>query len=91
MAMVVCLSCKRIVWAYDHTRQDIHGMANMLRLPCPKCGAIANFDGWPHMDWEQLHSIAQARGYRWDADGECRWFGDRTGSVGMLVQGEFDQ
>ncbi len=45
--MVWCQSCKTVVWAYDHQpRVDMRGICNMLRLPCPKCGGKANYDGW---------------------------------------------
>jgi len=45
--MVWCKSCKKVVWAYDHQPPvDLGGICNMLRLPCPQCGAEGNFDGW---------------------------------------------
>ena len=45
--MVWCQSCKTVVWAYDHQPNvDLRGICNTLKLPCPKCGHIGNFDGW---------------------------------------------
>lgn len=46
--VVWCNECKTAIWAYDHMgdSQDIRGFANMASLPCPKCGAVGNFDGW---------------------------------------------
>ncbi len=45
--MVWCVSCKKVVWAYDHQRKvDLRGICNMLRLPCPQCGVRGSFDGW---------------------------------------------
>lgn len=45
--MVWCQSCKTVVWAYDHQpKVDLRGICNMLKLPCPKCGDVCNFDGW---------------------------------------------
>ena len=45
--MVWCQSCKTVVWAYDHQRPvDIRGIVNMFGLPCPKCSAEGNFDGF---------------------------------------------
>ncbi len=45
--MVWCQSCKTVVWAYDHQPSvEMSGIANMLRLPCPVCGAKGNYDGW---------------------------------------------
>ena len=44
--MVACLGCKTIVWAYSGDYRQLRGICNMLRLACPQCGAVANFDGW---------------------------------------------
>lgn len=45
--MVWCQSCKKVVWAYDHQpNTDIRGLFNLMRMPCPSCGAEGNFDGW---------------------------------------------
>ena len=44
--MVWCNSCKKVVWAYDHITADVRGICNIFKLPCPKCGAEGNFDGW---------------------------------------------
>ncbi len=45
--MVWCQSCKTVVWAYDHQPPvDLRGICNLLKLPCPKCGEVGNFDGW---------------------------------------------
>ena len=45
--MIWCQSCKTVIWAYDHqVNVDLRGIANMWKLPCPKCGVTGNFDGW---------------------------------------------
>lgn len=45
--MVWCQSCKKVVWAYDHfPHTDIRGFLNEAYMPCPRCGAEGNFDGW---------------------------------------------
>jgi len=45
--MAWCQSCKTVIWAYDHQiKVDMRGIANMLRLLCPKCGKLGDFDGW---------------------------------------------
>ena len=45
--MVWCLSCKKVVWAYDHQpKVDLRGIFNMMKMPCPNCGVEGNFDGW---------------------------------------------
>lgn len=51
--MVWCNSCKTVVWAYEHQKPvDLRGICNMLQLPCPKCGAVGNFDGWASDNFE---------------------------------------
>lgn len=46
--VVWCNKCKTAVWAYDQLsdKQDIRGLMNMMGMPCPECGEVANFDGW---------------------------------------------
>lgn len=45
--LLACCTCQTVIWAYDHQpRIDLRGICNMFKLPCPKCGAVGNFDGW---------------------------------------------
>ena len=68
--MVWCQSCKTAVWAYDHQSEvDLRGICNMLKLPCPKCGDIGNFDGWASNDmaafYDSLPAKAKEELYDW--------------------------
>ena len=87
--MVWCQSCKTVVWAYDHQPPvDLRGICNMLKLPCPKCGEIGNFDGWGshnahqqlssrkevYDDWSAMRYVAEYEGMEWDPSGDNRWF-----------------
>jgi hypothetical protein len=78
-SMVACLSCKTVVWAYDHTTEDVRGVANMLSLRCPKCGTPRNFDGWniqlkrDEDGWAKLHALAEQNGYKWEPDPNNIW------------------
>jgi hypothetical protein len=82
--MVVCLSCRTVVWAYDHEPQDIRAIANHLKLPCPICSEIGNFDGYRPGNWQDMHRLAAAEGFKWQPDGECRWFDARTQLMGAV-------
>lgn len=87
MSMVVCVQCKRVIWAYDHEPRPISGLLNGLNMVCPKCGGVRSFDGYDgNLSWEQMHTIADTLGYSWEADGECRWFGDVTDAVAGLCK-----
>ena len=45
--MVWCISCKKVIWAYDHQKPgEFAGFVNMLGLKCPRCGKERTFDGW---------------------------------------------
>ncbi|MHC4179401.1 MAG: hypothetical protein ACYSWU_17960 [Planctomycetota bacterium] len=72
MPSVACLKCKQVVFAYDHT--DFHsGHANMLSLPCPRCGAVRNYDGHSG-DWEAMKAGAKSAGWDWHPSGSNVWF-----------------
>ena len=82
--MVVCLSCRKVVWAQDSDFGDVRGFANCAKLPCPLCGIEGNFDGWrvypeqlENLDvpdgWAAMHKIADIWHFAWAADGESRW------------------
>ena len=83
--MVACLSCKRVVWAYDAALGDIRGILNMMKMPCRLCGEKGSFDGWriTAQDvkdrlvtnaWELMHVIARDEGYAWANSPNCTWF-----------------
>ena len=82
--MVVCLSCKRVVWAYDADYGDLRGICNCFGLHCFRCGAKGNFDGWRIGEgmkkyfgisdvWSVMHKLAEVEGYEWDTTGDNRW------------------
>lgn len=86
--MVVCLSCRTVVWAFDGDYGDVRGICNMFRLPCPKCAYRGNFDGWrvsvEHArdigavdGWEAMRKIAKDNcyGYEflWEPSGDNTW------------------
>lgn len=53
--MVWCNDCKKVVWAYDHQKPvDLRGICNLLKLPCPQCSKIGNFDGWESDNLEKV-------------------------------------
>ena len=64
--MVVCLACKKVVWAHDSGYWgDVRGLLNTMRMPCRLCGdenEWKGFDGW---------DITQGRG-RLGGDEVCR-------------------
>ena len=89
--MVWCQTCKTVVWAYDHQSEvDLRGICNMLKLPCPKCGDIGNFDGWASNNayeqikniagdqvydaWSAMEYIAKAYKVAWEISPDCSWF-----------------
>lgn len=77
--MVWCNSCKTVVWAYDHEPAcDLRGIFNHMRMPCGKCGAEGNFDGWGGLagldGWETMRRIASERELFWDPSPTGRWF-----------------
>ena len=82
--MVICLSCKRVVWAYDATLGDVRGILNMMKMPCRLCGSPGNFDSWRVAAvtirkggmgaWETMRGIADANGYEWANSPDCTWF-----------------
>ena len=83
--MVVCLSCKRVVWAYDANLGDVRGLLNMMKMPCRLCGKKGNFDGW-RVDaetfvclgqpdaWQAMHNLAELNGHEWANSPDCTWF-----------------
>ena len=64
--MVWCQTCKQVVWAYDQQPQvDLRGILNMLKVPCPKCGEVGNFDGWSNLrDFEATKKVLEAGGHQ---------------------------
>jgi hypothetical protein len=83
--MVVCLSCKKMVWAYDADMGPVRGILNMMKMPCRLCGAKGNFDGWRVNDeiiihlhcpdpWAAMRKIAEAHGFEWANSPDCVWF-----------------
>ena len=83
--MVVCLKCKKVVWAYDANMGDVRGLLNMMRIPCRLCGIEGNFDGWrvgiedierlgAWDAWNAMHKIAGANGFVWEASDNNTWF-----------------
>lgn len=82
--VVVCLSCKRVVWAYDGDYGDLRGVCNCFRLPCFRCGARGNFDGWrvtavtqehfgAYDAWSTMHRLTEENGYEWAPTGDNTW------------------
>ncbi len=59
-AVVWCNKCKTAVWAYDQMSdgEDVRGLMNMMGIPCPECGEVANFDGWNSRS-QELEDIRQ--------------------------------
>ena len=88
--MVVCLACKKVVWAYDSLHPgDARGLLNMMRMPCRLCGELGNFDGWSvdpeyaqqlgaYDGWNAMHRIAEAEGYTWEASSDNVWFREKV-------------
>jgi hypothetical protein len=78
-SMVACLTCKTVVWAYDHCSDDVRGIANMLSLRCPKCGTPRNFDGWRfdlkqgQDGWAAMRAIANDNGLKWEPSDDNTW------------------
>lgn len=94
--MVWCQSCKEVVWAYDHQKPvDLRGLCNLLKLPCPSCGEVGNFDGWESNnayqelkdtpgetisdDWSAMRAVAHVMGVEWEPSGDNKWFSDELG------------
>ena len=82
--MVICESCKKVVWAYDADFGDARGFANTCKLPCPKCGDRGTFDGWRvttetqsvvgmYDAWSTMRKLAQIHGYSWEPSGDNTW------------------
>lgn len=78
--MVSCNSCRTVVWAYDHLDIALSGIINHLKLPCPKCGEVQNFDGRNYAThrgedgWDILHRVADRNGLTWSISPDCAWF-----------------
>lgn len=82
--MVVCLGCKRMVWAYDSDYGDLRGVLNMMQMPCRLCGDRGNFDGYrvephsvpefEHDPWGAMHAVAKQEGFEWANSENCTWF-----------------
>jgi len=89
--VVWCNKCKTAVWAYDQMRegQDVRGFLNMSSIPCPKCGEVANFDGWSgdvvdfkpplrgvYDNWSLLKYIfgINCKDGIWAISPDCSWF-----------------
>jgi len=89
MSMIACLRCKTVVWAYDHEPRSLAGVMNGMKMPCPKCGEVACFDGWNVWDeWQEMRNAAAREGLAWEPDGECRWFGEKTTGISAMLKGE---
>ena len=87
--MVVCLSCKRVVWAYDANLGDVRGILNMMKMPCRLCGSPGNFDGWRVDErdaWKAMHRIAKQQGFEWANSPDCTWFTEPIVTVSVLAQ-----
>ena len=85
--MVDCLSCNKVVWAYDSSLGDVRGLLNMMKMPCRLCGARGNYDGWSidadriarfgQSDaWQTMRKIAEIEGLEWAISSDCVWFKD---------------
>lgn len=83
-SMIVCEKCRTVIWAYDEPTGFHSGIANMLRLTCPQCGAVQSFDSWTvytssletwdaHSVWGAMHKIAESNNYRWNPSGDNTW------------------
>lgn len=77
--MVFCQSCRTVIWAYDSVSYDLRGIANFLRLPCPKCGDKASFDGWVGgvdfpFGWTEMRELADKNKLAWEISPNCDWF-----------------
>lgn len=75
--MVFCQSCRAVIWAYD--QEATIGMictANMLQLPCPKCGELGNFSGYSRLvaGLEWLHERAKDANLTWEISPNYTWF-----------------
>ena len=61
----------------------------MLKLPCPKCGDVGNFDGWGsnnayealhqrypdvYDDWSAMKAIAKIYKVVWEPSPDNTWF-----------------
>lgn len=97
--MVFCLTCKTVVWADDVVTVDVRGLMNEMRMPCPECGTISNFDGYGLSDtrvcggdfWEGMRRIAGELGLRWSISPDCAWFNrpggpDNTEAIANVVR-----
>lgn len=74
MSMVWCQSCRTVVWAFDHTNEDVRGLVNHLSLPCPNCSSRNNFDGIDFTNWEEMKEGSARRGLIWNPTPDCSWF-----------------
>jgi len=70
MSMVWCKNCKTVVWAFDHTSDDVRGIMNLLQLVCPNCGSRRTFDGISSTDWEEMKQCARERQLDWKPSGD---------------------
>ena len=86
--MVACQSCNTVVWANDtgtyYMWCGISGLFNMMGMPCRKCGARGNYNGYnvtgSHRDrfhaydgWSTMRALAQYERWTWDISGDNSW------------------
>ncbi len=84
--MVVCLACKKVVWAHDSGRWgDVRGILNAMRMPCRLCGRVREWEGYDGWDitpsmvkggdvWAAMRHVADLHGFAWDNSPNLRWF-----------------
>lgn len=84
--MVVCLSCKKVVWACDSDLGDVRALFNLMKMPCRLCGMKGNYNGYrvcaeilPAFfgciePWSAMRMIADREGYEWAISPDCTWF-----------------
>ena len=83
--MVWCLSCEKVVWAYDSDYGDVRGILNMMNMSCRLCNCHGNFDGQriyveylkyygdAYDGWSAMRFIAKLRNLEWQPSSDNKW------------------
>lgn len=92
MSMVAHLQCPDnpdkhssgvVVWAFDHETANVSGIANLMRLKCPRCGEYgAGYDGSTMDDWQDMHLLAERMGWAWMPHPYNEWKRAEPSNVG---------
>ena len=78
LTAVACKTCDEVLWADNDCEFDVAAVANLLKLPCPRCGDVGTFAGYRDMARADLVAAAERVGWKWRPSDTGRWFDDKT-------------